>query len=78
MGTADGEKTMEQGSSYPRALIIEDEPLIALSLEAQLRELGFKACDISRATDVKLSRMHEQSTKRCGGRRKPRRRPRRH
>jgi len=47
MGTADGEKTMEQRSSYPRALIIEDEPLIALGLEAQLRELGFKACDIA-------------------------------
>jgi CheY-like chemotaxis protein len=28
-------------------LIIEDEPLIALGLEAQLRELGFKACDIA-------------------------------
>lgn len=40
---------MEYSSSsqYPRALIIEDEPMIALGLEAQLRELGFQACDIA-------------------------------
>jgi DNA-binding response OmpR family regulator len=38
---------MEHSSFYPRALIIEDEPMIALGLEAQLRELGVQACDIA-------------------------------
>jgi len=36
-------------SRYPRALIVEDETLIALGLEAHLRGLGFQACD--RAAD---------------------------
>src|SRR5262249_35480182 len=34
-------------SQYPRALIVEDEPMIALDLEAHLRELGFQACDLA-------------------------------
>jgi DNA-binding response OmpR family regulator len=34
-------------SQYPRALIIEDETVIALGLEAHLRELGFQACDLA-------------------------------
>ena len=38
---------MQHSSSYPRALIIEDEPMIALDLEAQLRGLGFQDCDIA-------------------------------
>jgi DNA-binding response OmpR family regulator len=40
---------MEQNSSsqYPRVLIVEDETMIALGLEAQLRELGFEACDLA-------------------------------
>jgi DNA-binding response OmpR family regulator len=40
---------MEQNSSseYPRALIVEDETMIALGLEAHLRELGFQACDLA-------------------------------
>ena len=39
-GTPDGEQEMEQNSSsqYPRALIVEDETMIALGLEAHLRE----------------------------------------
>jgi CheY-like chemotaxis protein len=42
-------KRMEQNSSsqYPRALIVEDETMIALGLEAHLRELGFQACDLA-------------------------------
>ena len=38
---------MQHSSPYPRALIIEDEPMIALDLEAQLRGLGFQDCDIA-------------------------------
>jgi two-component system, response regulator PdtaR len=34
-------------SQYPRALIVEDETMIALGLEAHLRELGFQACDLA-------------------------------
>jgi hypothetical protein len=34
-------------SQYPRALIVEDETVIALGLEAHLRELGFQACDLA-------------------------------
>jgi hypothetical protein len=41
-------------SRYPRALIVEDETLIALGLEAHLRGLGFQACDL--AADVKAWR----------------------
>jgi DNA-binding response OmpR family regulator len=48
---------MEQNSSsqYPRALIVEDEPMIALGLEAHLRELGFQACDLATDGDQALS-----------------------
>jgi hypothetical protein len=48
---------MEQNSSsqYPRALIVEDEPMIALGLEAHLRELGFQACDLATDADQALS-----------------------
>jgi DNA-binding response OmpR family regulator len=42
-------------SDYPRALIIEDEPMIALGLEAHLRELGFQACDLARNVPQALS-----------------------
>ena len=40
---------MEQNSPspYPRALIVEDETMIALGLEAHLRELGFQVCDLA-------------------------------
>jgi two-component system, response regulator PdtaR len=31
----------------PRALIVEDECLIAFSLEADMQELGYEACDIA-------------------------------
>jgi DNA-binding response OmpR family regulator len=34
-------------SQYPRALIVEDETMIALGLEAHLRELGFQPCDLA-------------------------------
>jgi two-component system, response regulator PdtaR len=30
-----------------RALIVEDEPMIALSLEADMREMGFDTCDLA-------------------------------
>lgn len=30
-----------------RAIIVEDEPAIALSLEADMRELGFETCDLA-------------------------------
>jgi hypothetical protein len=30
-----------------RALIVEDEPMIALNLEADMRELGFDTCDLA-------------------------------
>src|SRR5262249_20950964 len=41
---------------YPRALIVEDETMIALSLEAHLRELGFQACDLAADGHQALSR----------------------
>jgi DNA-binding response OmpR family regulator len=47
---------MEHSSFYPRALIIEDEAMIALGLEAQLRELGVQACDIASDGRQALSR----------------------
>ena len=43
-------------SQYPRALIVEDETMIALGLEAQLRELGFQACDLAADGHQALSR----------------------
>ena len=42
-------------SQYPRALIVEDETMIALGLEAHLRELGFQACDLAADGDQALS-----------------------
>jgi len=39
---------MTQGSPPERrALIVEDEPLFAISLEADMHELGFDACDLA-------------------------------
>jgi|RhiMethySRZTD1v2_1073278.scaffolds.fasta_scaffold231364_2 DNA-binding response OmpR family regulator len=43
-------------SRYPRALIVEDETLIALGLEAHLRGLGFQACDLAADGHQALSR----------------------
>jgi DNA-binding response OmpR family regulator len=43
-------------SRYPRALIVEDETLIALGLEAHLRGLGFQACDLASDGHQALSR----------------------
>ena len=43
-------------SRYPRALIAEDETLIALGLEAHLRGLGFQACDLAADGHQALSR----------------------
>ena len=43
-------------SQYPRALIVEDETLIALGLEAHLRELGFQTCDLAADGHQALSR----------------------
>jgi len=43
-------------SRYPRALIVEDETLIALALEAHLRGLGFQACDLAADGHQALSR----------------------
>ena len=42
-------------SQYPRALIVEDETMIALGLEAHLRELDFQACDLAADGDQALS-----------------------
>jgi two-component system, response regulator PdtaR len=38
---------VQNSPAYPRALIVEDETMIALGLEAHLRELGFQACDLA-------------------------------
>jgi DNA-binding response OmpR family regulator len=43
-------------SQYPRALIVEDETMIALGLEAHLRKLGFQACDLAADGHQALSR----------------------
>jgi DNA-binding response OmpR family regulator len=43
-------------SQYPRALIVEDETMVALGLEAHLRELGFQACDLAADGHQALSR----------------------
>jgi len=43
-------------SRYPRALIVEDETLIALGLEAHLRGLGFQSCDLAADGHQALSR----------------------
>jgi DNA-binding response OmpR family regulator len=42
-----------------RALIVEDETMIALSLEADMHELGFHTCDL--AADAKQAAMHAAS-----------------
>ena len=34
-------------SARRRALIVEDEPMIALSLEANMRDLGYDTCDLA-------------------------------
>jgi two-component system, response regulator PdtaR len=34
-------------SRHPHALIVEDEVLIALGLEAELKDLGFEACSLA-------------------------------
>ena len=34
-------------SPGPRALIVEDEPLVAIDLEADMHELGFNTCDLA-------------------------------
>jgi DNA-binding response OmpR family regulator len=35
------------GQMAHRTLIVEDEPMIALSLEANMREMGFDTCDLA-------------------------------
>jgi DNA-binding response OmpR family regulator len=42
-----------------RALIVEDETMIGLSLEADMHELGFDTCDL--AADGKQAAMHAAS-----------------
>src|SRR6478752_8647304 len=42
-----------------RALIVEDEPMIALSLEADMREMGFDTCDL--AANGQQARSHAMS-----------------
>ena len=42
-----------------RALIVEDETMIALSLEADMRELGFETCDL--AADGQEAYLHAMS-----------------
>jgi DNA-binding NarL/FixJ family response regulator len=39
--------TSSSHSQRPRALVVEDEVLIALSLEADLNELGFDVCGLA-------------------------------
>jgi two-component system, response regulator PdtaR len=40
--------TMSSGKSRPpRALIVEDETLIALALEAEMKDLGFEVCGLA-------------------------------
>src|SRR5262245_6313397 len=58
-----GEQAMEQSSSskHPRALIVEDEPMVALGLEDHLRELGFPACDL--AADQHQALSHARSNR---------------
>ena len=48
---------MEQSSSsdYPRALIVEDDPMVALGLQDHLHELGFAACDLAKNGHQALS-----------------------
>jgi DNA-binding response OmpR family regulator len=38
---------MDQLSPHRRALIVEDETVVALSLEAEMRALGFDICDLA-------------------------------
>ena len=38
---------MSDTATMPRALIVEDEILIALDLEAQMRKLGFDVCEVT-------------------------------
>jgi len=57
-----GEKGGPDGPTFPsgaRALIVEDEPMIALSLEADMRELGFDTCDL--ATNGQAARSQAMS-----------------
>ena len=46
-------------SRHPRALIVEDEVLIALGLEADLNELGFEDCRLAANARQALSRAME-------------------
>jgi len=38
---------MSQTVSLPRALIVEDEIVIAMDLEAQMKKLGFEVCGVT-------------------------------
>jgi CheY-like chemotaxis protein len=58
MGTADGDMAMDQ--PHRRALIVEDEALIALGLEADMHALGFHICDLVANGQEALS--HAMST----------------
>jgi DNA-binding response OmpR family regulator len=59
MGTADGDMAMDQ--PHRRALIVEDETLIALGLEADMHALGFHICDLVANGQEALS--HAMSTR---------------
>jgi DNA-binding response OmpR family regulator len=46
---------MDQLSSHRRALIVEDETMIALGLEADMHALGFHTCDLAADEQEALS-----------------------
>ena len=46
LGTAKGRRPMDETLPSRRALIVDDEFLIALDLESLMRELGFDACTV--------------------------------
>src|SRR5262245_14924639 len=57
------ELAMKQSSSsaYPRALIVEDDPMVGLGLQEHLHELGFAACDL--AADEHQALSHAKSNR---------------
>ena len=57
---------MDQTVPSRRALIVDDEFLIAFDLESSMRELGFDVCTVA-SNETRCNRTSEKPAARCGG-----------
>jgi DNA-binding response OmpR family regulator len=42
---------MRPHDPYPRIVVVEDEPIVALDLEDRLRQLGYEVCGVATRAD---------------------------